>query len=203
VKGNIALANQLPGVAELDYLQALGQDEPNSAGAAFTMETYAKFLTEQSRTAEAEAMRAQALPIRQARVAAISARATSEPAASGFALRPLASADTEAPSEHVARAIGADPVRVGNGVSAPVLLHKQEPQYSEEARSAKYQGTVMLYVVISPEGRATNLKLIKGLGFGLDEKAAEAVMQWQFAPGKRDGAPVSVEATIEVNFRLL
>jgi len=203
VKGNIALANGLPGVAELDYQQALAQDEPNSAGAAFTMETYAKFLTEQSRTGEAEATLARSLPIRQARVAAMSAQAvasTSEPAASGAAFRSLAPG---AASDHVANAIGADPVRVGNGVSAPVLLSKQEPQYSEEARAGKYQGTVMLRIVIGPDGRATDLKLLRSLGFGLDEKAADAVMQWRFAPGKKDGAPVSVEATVEVNFKLL
>jgi len=189
VKGNIALANGLPGVADLDYLQALAQADPDSAGAALTMETYAKFLTEQSRTGEADAMRAQALPIRQARVAAISAEA--------------ANSVTRAVVADLSHAIGADPVRVGNGVSAPVLLSKQEPQYSEEARAAKYQGTVTLQVVISPDGQATNLKLLKGLGFGLDEKAAEAIMQWKFAPGKKDGQPVPVQATIEVNFRLL
>ena len=99
--------------------------------------------------------------------------------------------------------VGGGVMRVGNGVSAPVLLNKKEPEYSQEARVAKYQGTVMLYVQINPEGQATNLKLIKSLGFGLDEKAAEAVTQWKFAPGKRDGTPVTVEATIEVNFRLL
>jgi TonB family protein len=203
IKGNIALDNGLTGVAELDYLQALAQDAPDSADAAFTMETYAKFLTEQSRTGEAEAMLSQALPIRQARVAAISVgalRVASDPVSGGVAFRTGISG---APSDQAANAIGADPVRVGNGVSAPVLLSKQEPQYSEEARSAKYQGTVTLSVVISPTGQATNLKLMKGIGFGLDEKAAEAVMKWKFQPGKKEGQPVPVLAAIEVNFRLL
>jgi TonB family protein len=99
--------------------------------------------------------------------------------------------------------VGGNVFRVGGGVSAPVLLSKTEPEYSEEARKAKHQGTVMLYVQIDPSGHATNIKVIKSLGLGLDEKAMEAVQKWKFSPGKKDGKPVTVEATIEVNFRLL
>jgi TonB family protein len=99
--------------------------------------------------------------------------------------------------------VGGNVFRVGGGVSAPVLLSKTEPEYSEEARKAKHQGTVMLYVQIDPSGRATNIKVVKSLGLGLDEKAVEAVQKWKFSPGKKDGKPVTVEATIEVNFRLL
>jgi len=62
---------------------------------------------------------------------------------------------------------------------------------------------VTLYLVIGPDGQPYNLKLMRSLGFGLDEQAAEAVSQWKFLPGQRDGLPVAVEATIEVNFRLL
>jgi TonB family protein len=92
--------------------------------------------------------------------------------------------------------------RVGGGVSAPVLLSKLEPEYSERARQAKHQGTSMLYVQISPEGRATNIHVVRRLGMGLDQKAVEAVRHWRFKPGVKDGTPVTVEATIEVNFRL-
>ena len=99
--------------------------------------------------------------------------------------------------------VGGGVLRVGGGVSAPVLLSKTEPEYSEEARKAKHQGTVMLYVQIDPSGHATNIKVVKSLGLGLDEKAIEAVQKWKFSPGKKDGKPVTVEATIEVNFRLL
>jgi len=99
--------------------------------------------------------------------------------------------------------VGGGVFRVGGGVSAPVLLSKTEPEYSEEARKAKHQGTVMLYVQIDPSGHATNIRVVKSLGLGLDEKAIEAVQKWKFAPGKKDGKPVTVEATIEVNFRLL
>jgi len=99
--------------------------------------------------------------------------------------------------------VGGNVFRVGGGVSAPVLLSKTEPEYSEEARKAKHQGTVVLYVQIDPSGKATNVKVVKSLGLGLDEKAMEAVAKWKFSPGKKDGKPVTVEATIEVNFRLL
>jgi TonB family protein len=99
--------------------------------------------------------------------------------------------------------VGGNVFRVGGGVSAPVLLYKKEPEYSEEARKAKHQGTVLLYVQIDASGKATNMQVIKSLGLGLDEKAIEAVKNWKFTPGKKDGKPVTVEATIEVNFRLL
>ena len=99
--------------------------------------------------------------------------------------------------------IGGGPFRVGGGVTAPVVLHKVEPEYSEEARKAKYQGTVLLYIEVDPSGRATNIRVQRSLGLGLDEKAIEAVKQWKFKPGYKDGRPVTVAATIEVNFRLL
>jgi TonB family protein len=100
---------------------------------------------------------------------------------------------------------GAPPVayRVGGGVSPPVLISKVEPQYTEEARQAKMQGTVVLYVEVSPDGRATNIRVQRSLGLGLDEKAIEAVRQWRFQPGMKDGKPVVVAATLEVNFRPL
>jgi len=93
--------------------------------------------------------------------------------------------------------------KVGGGVSAPSLLYKVEPEYSEEARKAKYQGTVVLYVEVDPSGKAVNPKVVRSLGLGLDEKAIEAVRKWKFKPGYKDGHPVTVAATIEVNFRLL
>ena len=78
-----------------------------------------------------------------------------------------------------------------------------EPQYTEEARVAKYQGTVVLAVEIGSDGFARNIHVVRGLGLGLDENAVTAVSQWTFEPGKKDGGPVTVQATIEVNFRLL
>src|SRR5579872_3117814 len=99
--------------------------------------------------------------------------------------------------------IGGGVYRVGGGVSAPLLVFKKEPEYSEEARKAKYQGTVTLYVEVDPSGKAVNIRVLHSLGLGLDEKAIEAVKQWKFKPGMKDGKPVTVAASIEVNFRLL
>ena len=93
--------------------------------------------------------------------------------------------------------------RVGNGVTPPRPLYKPEPEYSEEARKAKYQGTVVLFVEIWPDGQAHNIRVVRSLGLGLDDKAIEAVEKWKFEPGKKDAVPVKVGATIEVNFRLL
>lgn len=99
--------------------------------------------------------------------------------------------------------VGGGVFKVGGGVTAPSLLFKVEPEYSEEARKAKYQGTVVLYVEVNPTGKAQNLRVVRSLGLGLDEKAIEAVNKWRFRPGYKDGKPVTVAATIEVNFRLL
>ncbi len=93
--------------------------------------------------------------------------------------------------------------RIGGGVSAPSLLSKVEPEYSEEARKAKFQGTVVLSVVVDANGNPKELKVVRPLGLGLDQKAIEAVEKWHFRPGLKDGKPVAVAATIEVNFRLL
>jgi TonB family protein len=93
--------------------------------------------------------------------------------------------------------------RVGGGVTAPTLVRKQEPQYSEEARRARYQGSVQLYIEVDPEGNAINIKVQNGLAMGLNEKAIEAVQTWKFKPGTKDGQPVTVMATIIVNFNLL
>ena len=93
--------------------------------------------------------------------------------------------------------------RIGGGISAPSVLSKVEPEYSEEARKAKWQGTVVLSVIVDELGRPRNVKVQRSLGLGLDQKAIEAVSQWRFKPGLKDGKPVLVIATIEVNFRLL
>lgn len=91
---------------------------------------------------------------------------------------------------------------VGEGVSAPVPLYKPEPAYSEEARKAKFQGNVTLWIVVNPQGTVTDIRVVRPLGMGLDEKAAEAVRTWRFKPGLRYGVPVAVRVLVEVSFRL-
>jgi TonB family protein len=95
------------------------------------------------------------------------------------------------------------PMRVGGSVSAPVLLSKVEPEYSEEARAARLQGTVVLDLEVDPSGRATDLLIVHPLGLGLDENAMEGLSQWRFQPGTKGGVQVTVLATIRVIFKLL
>jgi TonB family protein len=99
--------------------------------------------------------------------------------------------------------MGGGAYRIGGGVSPPSILYKVEPEYSEEARKAKFQGTVLLFVIVDENGKPRDIKIIRPLGLGLDQKAVEAVEKWKFSPGKKDGKPVAVQAQIEVNFRLL
>jgi protein TonB len=98
--------------------------------------------------------------------------------------------------------VGGGPYRVGGGVSAPRILFSPDPDYSEEARKAKYQGTVVLWVVVGPDGRTRDIRVQRSLGLGLDEKAMEAVRTWKFEPARKDGQPVAVQINVEVNFRL-
>jgi protein TonB len=97
---------------------------------------------------------------------------------------------------------GGGAYRVGGGVSAPKALYAPDPEYSEEARKAKYQGTVVLWLVVSADGKPQQIRVQRSLGMGLDEKAIEAVRQWKFEPAKKDGQAVPVMINVEVNFRL-
>jgi TonB family protein len=92
--------------------------------------------------------------------------------------------------------------RVGGGVSAPRALDTPDPEYSEEARKAKYQGTCVLWLIVGPDGKPRDVKVARALGMGLDEKAIEAVRNWKFEPAMKDGKPVAVQINVEVNFRL-
>lgn len=89
------------------------------------------------------------------------------------------------------------------GVTAPVPIFRVEPEYSEEARKAKYQGAVRLAIIVDELGRTAAVRVIGPLGMGLDEKAMEAVRKWRFKPGTKNGRAIPVEAQIIVNFQLL
>jgi TonB family protein len=165
--------------AEAQFKSALAIQNPRSADAATTMVLYAQMLRRQGKLDEATELEKKSTETRNAvpRVATAVSSNTS-PTSGGV-------------------------YRVGGGVTAPALVFKKEPEYSEVARAAKYQGTVTLYVEVGPDGFAHNMRVLKSLGLGLDEKAMDAVSQWQFRPGMKAGVPVTVAASIEVNFRLL
>lgn len=165
--------------AEKLFQSALALQDPTSTDAATTMVLYAQLLRQQGRLDEAADLEQKSTVVRKT--------------APRFASSSTLSKMTSGPGVY----------RVGGGVTAPVLVYKQEPEYSEMARAAKYQGTVTLYVEVQPNGRAANIRVLNSLGLGLDEKAIEAVSHWSFKPGAKDGNPVTVAATIEVNFRLL
>ena len=93
--------------------------------------------------------------------------------------------------------------RPGGGVSNPVALYEPEPQYTEEARHARIQGSVLVSLIIDGSGLPRNLKVIRSLDPGLDQMALDAVGQWKFKPGLKDGNPVAAQAQVEVTFRLL
>jgi periplasmic protein TonB len=91
---------------------------------------------------------------------------------------------------------------VGGGVSPPRPIYQPEPEFSEEARKAKYQGTCTLGLIVGTDGRPSNIRVLSSLGMGLDEKAIEAVKNWKFEPAMKDGHPVRVEIAVEVDFHL-
>jgi periplasmic protein TonB len=91
---------------------------------------------------------------------------------------------------------------VGGGVSPPRQIYAPEPEFSEEARKAKYQGVCTLGLIVGTDGHPSNIRVLSSLGMGLDEKAIEAVKNWRFEPAMKDGHPVRVEIAVEVDFHL-
>jgi TonB family protein len=92
--------------------------------------------------------------------------------------------------------------KIGGDVTPPTLLNKVEPQYTKKAAKNKIQGMAVLSVVINADGQPQDIRVIRKLDPGLDQKAIEAVRQWTFEPATRNGQPVAVQATVEVNFQL-
>jgi TonB family protein len=98
--------------------------------------------------------------------------------------------------------IGGGVYRVGGGISAPTAISSPDPDYTEEARRAKKQGTCVLWLIVDSSGHPRDIRVARGLGFGLDAKALEAVKQWRFQPALKDGKPVDVQISVEVEFHL-
>ena len=154
-------------------LQQRGRAGANRAELGTALEANAYILRKLGRTVEADALSLRAAELRKSEVLG-------------------------AQGEPVAQC-----VRIGGGVTPPRLLHKTEPEYNEQARWAAHQGAVTLRIAVDVDGLPKDIRLINSLGYGLDEKAAEAVQTWRFEPGQQNGVPVPVCAQVEVNFRLL
>ncbi|MFZ0539701.1 MAG: energy transducer TonB [Candidatus Sulfotelmatobacter sp.] len=98
--------------------------------------------------------------------------------------------------------IGGGVFKVGGGISAPQPVSTPDPEYTEQARVAKTQGTCILWLIVDDQGRPRDIRVVRGLGMGLDAKAIEAVKQWKFQPAMKDGRPVNVQISVEVGFKL-
>ena len=101
------------------------------------------------------------------------------------------------------KTIDAKAVSAGNGVTFPKIKTRKEPEYAEEARKSRIQGSITLSLVVGEDGIPRNIHVLVPLGAGLDAKAIEAVKAWVFEPGLKNDEPVAVKATIEVNLRLI
>jgi periplasmic protein TonB len=98
---------------------------------------------------------------------------------------------------------GIGPYVVGGGVKAPVLLFDPKPNYTEEARKARIEGVVLLQLVVRKDGSTDSFKVLRGLGYNLDESAISTINnKWRFKPGTKSGVPVDVQILVEVSFRL-
>jgi periplasmic protein TonB len=99
--------------------------------------------------------------------------------------------------------IGNEVYVVGSGVKPPVPLRQPLPAYTEEARKVRAEGVVLVQAIIRKDGTVDGFKILRGLGYGLDESAIRTISsQWRFRPGTLNGKPVDVQANIEVAFRL-
>lgn len=96
----------------------------------------------------------------------------------------------------------AGPVRVGGDVSAPTVVSRVDPEYTESARKARISGIVIVEAIIDKQGNVDQVKVVRGLPMGLSESAQTAVRRWKFKPGRRGGQPVDVIFNLTVVFRL-
>jgi TonB family protein len=116
------------------------------------------------------------------------------------------SPNSEADSPIGQPAATADPdvvMHVGGDVKKPEVIHSVEAQFTDEARQAKFSGNVTIHLIVEKDGTPSHIKVVRGTGYGLSEKAVEAVSQYRFKPGTLLGEPVRVGLYVNVNFRIL
>lgn len=187
------------------WIAAVGPDQPvvanNLVRLAQTQERNAKF-------ADANASLEQAVAIMKKAIG------PDDPSV-GYALSSLSRVQMRAGQKDAAvesaktakvimeKTVEATAVTAGNGVTFPKILSRKEPEYTEEARKSRIQGSILLSLVVGEDGIPRNVHVLIPLGAGLDAKALDAVKTWKFEPGTKNDEPVSVRATIEVNLRLL
>jgi bla regulator protein blaR1 len=136
---------------------------------------------------------------------AIGTGAVAAPIIAGLIKAPVATAQSTQASRESATSNVPDPQQIyhiGGDVTAPKLVYAPDPEFTEKARRAKYQGVCVIAVIIDAQGNPERVQVVRHLGMGLDKKAVEAVKQYKFKPGTRFGKPVAVEVNIEVNFQL-
>ena len=97
---------------------------------------------------------------------------------------------------------GGGPFRPGSGISPPSLLREVKPDYTEEARTRGIEGDVVMEIVVRRDGSVGEVKLLQGLGHGLDARAVQAVREWRFSPGRRRGVPVDVLVEVAMEFKI-
>ncbi len=98
--------------------------------------------------------------------------------------------------------IGGGVYQVGGSVRPPIAIYTPDPEFSEEARKAKFSGNVVVSLIVGADGRPRNVHVLRGVGMGLDEKAIEAVQQYKFKPAMQNGKAVAVYLNVEVNFQI-
>ncbi len=94
-------------------------------------------------------------------------------------------------------------IHLVTGATNPVVIYSVDPEFTDAARRAKFQGTVLLNIIVDADGHVADARVARAAGLGLDERAIEAVKQWRFKPGTKDGRAVPVAAQVQVTFRLL
>lgn len=165
--------------AESFYRSSLAMQDPNSPAAATGMELLAALLRQESHRNQAKSFQDEALAARK-----------SQPP---LAVEVVSGGGLSAPTPNL--------MKITGSVKPPTVLVRVEPVYPEEARIANYRGTVVISCEVWPDGLAHQIRVVRGRGFGLSEKAAEAVSQWKFNPATKNGQPVAVAQTISVSFR--
>jgi TonB family protein len=173
-----ALTQELQGNLEASegyYKQALALALPNSNSQITIMDLYTRLLISLNKAGEAKLVSAQEAAVR------------------------------DELAQQIKSAIhhDLDVYKIGGNVRAPILIEKIEPEYTFDARLAKYTGSAVLSLEIDDNGIPRNIRIIRGLGLGLDERAVEAVRHWKFEPARLNGSSVAVVAQVEVNFKLL